>query len=99
MKELRAIARAFEHARSDGKACALATVVEVRESAYRQPGARMLIAQDGQTTGAISGGCLERDVILRARQVIERGESTLATYDTTDEDDVLLGVGLGCRGV
>ena len=59
----------------------------------------ILIAADGQTTGAVSGGCLERDVILRAQQVIERGDATLATYDTTDEDDVVFGVGLGCRGV
>ena len=99
MKELRAIVGALEQARSDGKASALATVVEVRGSAYRRPGARMSITAEGQTTGAVSGGCLERDVILRARRVIERGESTLATYDTTDEDDIAFGVGLGCRGV
>src|SRR5437773_8039079 len=59
----------------------------------------MLITGDGQTTGAVSGGCLERDVILRAQQVIERGEPALATYDTTGEDDLVFGVGLGCRGV
>jgi xanthine dehydrogenase accessory factor len=99
MKELRAIVGAFEQARSGGKASALATVVGVRGSAYRRPGARMLITEDGQTTGAVSGGCLERDVILRAQRVIERGETTLATYDTTDDDDIDFGVGLGCRGV
>jgi xanthine dehydrogenase accessory factor len=99
MKELRAIVEAFEQARSDGKACALATVVGVNGSAYRRPGARMLITEEGQTTGAVSGGCLERDVILRARRVIERGEPTLVTYDTTDDDDIEFGVGLGCRGV
>jgi xanthine dehydrogenase accessory factor len=99
MKELRAIVGAFEQARSDGKASALATVVGVSGSAYRRPGARMLITEEGQTTGSISGGCLERDVILRARRVIERGESTLASYDTTDEEDIVFGVGLGCRGV
>ncbi len=99
MKELRAIIEAAKRARSDGKAAALATVVKVRGSAYRRPGARMLITEEGQTTGAVSGGCLERDVILRAQRVIERGETTLATYDTTDEDDVVYGVGLGCRGV
>jgi xanthine/CO dehydrogenase XdhC/CoxF family maturation factor len=99
MKELRAIVGAFEQARSDGKASALATVVAVCGSAYRRPGARMLITEDGQTTGGVSGGCLERDVFLRAQQVIERGESTLAAYDTTGEDDIEFGVGLGCRGV
>src|SRR6185369_14349142 len=87
MKELRAILEASARARADGRAAALATVVEVRGSAYRRPGARMLITAAGQTTGAVSGGCLERDVILRAEQVIEQGEATLATYDTTGEDD------------
>lgn len=99
MKELRAIAEAFEQARSNGTATALATVVNIRGSAYRRPGARMLITEDGQPTGTISGGCLERDVILRAQRVIERGEATLATYDSTDEREIDFGVGLGCGGV
>jgi len=99
MKELSAIASAFEQARSEGKACALATVVAVSGSAYRRPGARMLITEGGQATGGVSGGCLERDVFLRARRVMERGQATLATYDTTDDDDLVFGVGLGCRGV
>jgi xanthine dehydrogenase accessory factor len=99
MKELSAIARAFQQARSAGTATALATVVEVNGSAYRRPGARMLITKEGQTTGGVSGGCLERDVLLRARRVIESGEASLATYDTTDDDDIEFGVGLGCRGV
>jgi xanthine/CO dehydrogenase XdhC/CoxF family maturation factor len=99
MRELRAITRAYEQARSDGKACALATVVAVNGSAYRRPGARLLITEDEQTTGAVSGGCLERDVVLRAQRVMQRGEPALATYDTTEADDIVLGVGLGCRGV
>jgi len=99
VRELHAIAEAFEQARSNGTATALATVVSVRGSAYRRPGARMLITEDGQTTGTISGGCLERDVILRAQRAIERGEATLATYDSTDEHEIDFGVGLGCGGV
>src|SRR5262249_56855353 len=88
MRELHSIVEAFEQARASGKRAALATVVSVRGSAYRRPGARMLITQDGQTTGTISGGCLERDVILRAQPVIERGEPTLAPYDSTHQRPV-----------
>ena len=99
MRELHAIAEAFEQARSNGTATALATVVSVRGSAYRRPGARMLITEEGQTTGTISGGCLERDVILRAQRAMERGEATLASYDSTDEREVDFGAGLGCGGV
>jgi len=99
MRELHSIVEAFEQARASGQRAALATVVSVRGSAYRRPGARMLVTEDGQTTGTISGGCLERDVILRAQRVIERGEATLATYDSTDEREVDFGAGLGCGGV
>jgi len=99
MRELRAIVEAFGLAQLDGKASALATVVAVKGSAYRRPGARMLITEEGRTTGTISGGCLERDVILRAQRAIERNETRLVTYDSTGEDDIDFGVGLGCGGV
>ena len=90
---------AFHQAQVNGNATALATVVAVKGSAYRRPGARMLITEAGRTTGTISGGCLERDVILRAQRAIERRETSLVAYDSTDEDDIDFGVGLGCGGV
>ena len=65
MRELSGIVRAFEQTRLEDKATALASVVSVEGSAYRRPGARMLVTEDGQTTGTVSGGCLERDVILQ----------------------------------
>jgi len=61
MKEIRDIIKAFHEAHKLGKQTALATVVHVEGSSYRRPGARMLIEDDGQLTGAISGGCLEGD--------------------------------------
>ncbi len=99
MRELHAIAEAFRQARSNGKAMALASVVSVQGSAYRRPGARMLITEEGQTTGTISGGCLERDVILRAQRTMGSAQATLATYDSTNEREVDFGAGLGCGGV
>jgi xanthine/CO dehydrogenase XdhC/CoxF family maturation factor len=74
-------------------------VVEVLGSAYRRPGARMLVTDDGQLTGAISGGCLEGDARQRARRAIFQGEPALVTYDTRDEDDPRHGLGPGCQGV
>ncbi len=50
-------------------------------------------------TGAISGGCLEGDAMRKALLVIARGKPMLVTYDTTDEDDATLGIGLGCNGI
>lgn len=99
MTELQRLLLAYDQHRAAGQPCALATVVEVLGSAYRRPGARMLVTQDGELTGAISGGCLEGDARLRARRVIFQGEPALVTYDTRDEDDPRHGLGPGCQGV
>lgn len=98
MNELDAVLRAIEDVQAAGRRAALATVVSVSGSAYRRPGARMLVREDGTTTGGVSGGCLESDVVLRAAAAAEDGGVTLASYDTTGDDDVDFGVGLGCRG-
>lgn len=99
MKEIIDIVTAYNEASKHGKKTALATVVLVEGSAYRRAGARMLITEDGQLTGAISGGCLEGDALRKARMVILQQEPLLVTYDTTDDDDAKLGVGLGCNGI
>ena len=70
MKEIRDIVAAYEKARQEGLRTALATVVHVEGSSYRRPGARMLVTETGQMTGAISGGCLEGDALRKARQVV-----------------------------
>jgi len=100
MSELRRLLAAYDACRAAGLACALATVVHVEGSAYRSPGARMLVTGEGELTGAISGGCLEGDARRRARQAILRSQSTLVTYDSTDpDDDLSQGAQLGCRGI
>jgi xanthine dehydrogenase accessory factor len=99
MTELQRLFLAYDEHRAAGRPCALATVVEVLGSAYRRPGARMLVTDDGQLTGAISGGCLEGDARQQARRAIFRGEPALVTYDTRDEDDPRHGLGPGCQGL
>jgi xanthine dehydrogenase accessory factor len=99
MKEIIDIVAAYDEAVKSGKKTALATVVLVEGSAYRRAGARMLITEDGQLTGAISGGCLEGDALRKARMVILQQQPLLVTYDTMDDDDAKLGVGLGCNGI
>jgi len=78
---------------------ALATLVSVEGSSYRRVGARLLINKDGVGLGSISGGCLESDVIERAKAVIENGQAQVAVYNTTDENDLVWGTGTGCNGV
>jgi len=57
------------------------------------------LTDDGQLTGAISGGCLEGDALRKARLVMAQNKPMLAMYDTTDDDDAKFGVGLGCNGI
>jgi xanthine/CO dehydrogenase XdhC/CoxF family maturation factor len=99
MKELIDIVNAYDTATRLGKRTALATVVHVEGSSYRRPGARMLVTEDGQLTGAISGGCLEGDALRKAVLAISQGKTKLVIYDTTDEDDARIGIQLGCNGI
>ena len=99
MKEFQTILNAYTQSVSEGKRVALATLVHVDGSSYRRPGARMLVSEEGELTGAISGGCLEGDALQKAMLVMAQQQSRIVTYDTTDEDDDTLGVGLGCNGI
>ncbi|WP_343692158.1 XdhC family protein [Chitinophaga sp.] len=98
MKEITAIIQTYQKARQANEKVALATVVHVEGSSYRKPGARMLVTEKGQITGAISGGCLEGDALRKALLAIVEKRNRMVTYDTTDED-VTLGVQLGCNGI
>ena len=69
----------------------LATVVALDGSSYRKPGVRMLIASDGSMTGAISGGCVEKEVRRRAQTVLEDDRPKMITYDGRYR--------LGCEGI
>ncbi len=77
---------------------ALATVVRISGSAYRRPGARLLIPERGPTFGGVSGGCLEADVREIAQQVMRNGAARLRHYDTGSSEDTVWGLGLGCEG-
>lgn len=59
----------------------------------------MLMFANGEVVGSISGGCLEQDVIANAENVRASGKAILLSYDTTLEEDVLFGMGLGCNGL
>ena len=100
MNEVRALVEAFDGANGKGQRCALATVVSVEGSSYRRPGARMLVCEGGASTGTISAGCLEADVVEHAKRVIARGAAVLVEYDTAStSDEMAWGLGLGCNGI
>lgn len=99
MKDFKAIIDAYKQVDFSQRKAALATVVKVRGSSYRSPGARMLITDDGRWVGSISGGCLEGDALRKARTVMADKNPMTVTYDTREESNQNLGIGLGCNGV
>jgi xanthine/CO dehydrogenase XdhC/CoxF family maturation factor len=99
MKEIREIINAYNKARINEKRLALATLVHLNGSSYRRPGARMIVDEEGQLTGAISGGCLEGDALRKAVFCIHTQVPKLVVYDTSDEEDATIGIQLGCSGI
>lgn len=99
MSELDDILSAADAAEARGEPVALATVVAVRGSSYRRPGARLLVPAEGRPIGLISGGCLEEEAARLAREAIRLDEPIIVTIDHSAEGDELWGIGLGCRGV
>jgi xanthine dehydrogenase accessory factor len=88
----------FRERSARGDPLVLATVIGTEGSTYRKPGAQMLIAADGSSSGLLSGGCLENDLIQRAERVLATSTVEIVTYDARISDDPVWGLGLGCEG-
>ena len=99
MKELIQILGQLKRLLNSEESFALATVVYIEGSAYRRPGARMLIDENGNWWGGISGGCLEGDLLKKAQLAMRQQTIKNITYDTREDDPFQLGVGLGCQGL
>ncbi|WP_299061854.1 XdhC family protein [uncultured Polaribacter sp.] len=69
----------------------LVTVVDLNGSSYRKPGVRMLISSDDTSVGAVSGGCVEKEIIRRAQSVFKDNVAKIITYDGRYR--------LGCEGI
>ncbi len=100
----RSIVEAAARLRRQREPYLVATVVNVRGSAYRRPGARMLLTQVRWIAGSVSGGCLEGDISHKGWWRTQHGEPVVVTYDSRlpdapDDDDVRAAFGLGCDGV
>ena len=76
----------------------LGTVYKTEGSAYRKAGAHMLINEYGDYYGLLSGGCLESDIVLNARKVMQTKQSKTVVYDSFDEDGIAHKIGVGCGG-
>ncbi len=98
MKEIRKIIATYNSIDFTREKVALASVVKVEESSYRRIGARMLIRSNGMWIGGISGGCLEGDALKRSQRAIFKNKPSIVVYDTMEDDQNQIGVGLGCNG-
>lgn len=101
MSGLNDLLQAIDTAAHQGEETILATVVKVEGSAYRRPGARMLIPIHGRTVGTVSGGCLEQDLAKKAWWLTDSGEPVVRRYSTgatEDDEQSALTFGLGCNG-
>ncbi|WP_254533245.1 XdhC family protein [Natrinema gelatinilyticum] len=76
----------------------LATIISVEGSAYRRPGAKMLVSAEGDGVGSITAGCVEDEVRSLATTVLNAEQPRVETFDLMADDDIW-GLGIGCNGV
>ncbi len=74
-----------------GKKAVFVSVVALDGSSYRKPGVRMIISEEGESVGAVSGGCVEKEIERQAQSVFKSGKAKVMTYDGR--------LRIGCEGI
>jgi len=88
----------LEQAWRGGEPLAIATVVAITGSAPKPSGSSLLLRVDGSVVGAVSGGCVESEVVGAAERVLNSGRSEYLRYEAADGEDPF-SVGLTCGGM
>lgn len=83
--------------RAEGSRFAVARVVQVEGSGPREPGAAMVVSEDGRVVGSVSGGCVEGAVVEESLALIASGRSKLVRFGYSDDE--AFAVGLTCGGI
>ncbi|TRY23617.1 XdhC family protein [Brevibacillus sp. LEMMJ03] len=96
IQEARDVLQNMKQAWQRNQQTCLLMITEVRGSAYRQPGAKMMMAADGQRFGTLSGGCLENDLFEWSKEAIRQNLPITKQYDLSEND--LWTLGIGCKG-
>ena len=91
LHELKKIFSTASQASDQNLKMVIASVVALDGSSYRRPGVRMLILEDGTMVGAVSGGCVEKEIARQSQTVFDSGQPKLMIYDGRYR--------LGCDGI
>ncbi len=93
---MRDVLEVIQQASAAGERVVLATVIDTIRSAPRQPGAKMVVRENGSFVGSVSGGCVEADVVERAKLIFAGEDARRVHYGVTDGE--AWEVGLSCGG-
>jgi xanthine dehydrogenase accessory factor len=96
IQEARDVMQKIKQAWERNQKTSLLMITEVRGSAYRQPGAKMMMATDGQMFGTLSGGCLENDLFEWSKEAMRQSIPITRQYDLSENE--LWTLGIGCKG-
>ncbi|MEH7178043.1 XdhC family protein [Neobacillus vireti] len=96
LKEFRTIMNSMKFVWEKDKKASIVMLIGVNGSAYRLPGTKMMMAEDAEMIGTISGGCLEGDIYGHAEKALQTGIPTIINYDLSDNE--IWGLGIGCKG-
>lgn len=91
MHELLKLKESYILAQAIGLKSVMATVVAIEGSSYRRPGVRMLIFENNSMTGAVSGGCVESEILKQSQSVFLDHKAKIMVYDGRYR--------LGCEGI
>ncbi|PXY46779.1 XdhC family protein [Flavobacterium hydrophilum] len=91
MHELLKLKESYILAQKVGLKAVMATVVAIEGSSYRRPGVRMLIFENNTMVGAVSGGCVENEILKQSQSVFLNNKTKMMVYDGRYR--------LGCEGV
>ena len=89
--EIKTLFQTLKNWQNQGKKAVLVSVVALEGSSYRRPGVRMVFNDTGDSVGAVSGGCVEKEIERQAQSVFQTGEAKVMTYDGR--------LRIGCEGI
>lgn len=97
LQEFREVMNQIKAAWQEGHKTSLLMLMNVQGSAYRLPGTKVMMAEDGRIFGTISGGCLESDLFGWAELAMQEGKPRLQRYDLSESE--VWSLGIGCKGL